>query len=68
MISKYLLILGIAHLLGDFYFQSEKMARYKDETYKGVLLHCTEYCIVALLVVLPVFSFDMMAACGFDSP
>lgn len=62
MISKYLLILGIAHLLGDFYFQSERMARKKDKTYKGVLVHCAEYYVVALLVVLPVFSPGMAAA------
>ena len=39
MINKYLLILGIGHLLGDFYFQNEKMAKRKDEEYAGVLWH-----------------------------
>ncbi len=62
MITKYLLIFGIAHLLGDFYFQTEKMAREKEIKYKGVLFHCAEYFVVTLLVVLPVFSFDMMIA------
>lgn len=62
MISKYLWILGISHLLGDFYFQTEKMAEAKDKTYRGVVLHCAEYYVAALLVVLPVFSFSMVAA------
>lgn len=62
MISKYLWILGISHLLGDFYFQTEKIAEAKDKTYKGVVLHCAEYYVAALLVVLPVFSFSMVAA------
>lgn len=28
MAIKYLLVLGIGHLLGDFYFQNEKLARW----------------------------------------
>ena len=62
MAVKYLLILGIGHLLGDFYFQNEKIAKYKDEKYKGVLLHSLEYYIVNFLVILPVFSLDMIFA------
>lgn len=66
MITQYLLILGIGHLLGDFYFQNEKIAKYKEETYKGVLLHSLEYYFAVLLVVLPVFSRDMVlgASCA----
>ncbi len=52
--------LGIGHLLGDFYFQNERIASYKEETYKGVLLHSLEYYVVFLVVMLPVFSFDMI--------
>lgn len=62
MIDKYLLILGIIHLLGDFYFQNGRIARYKDIKYKGVLLHALEYYIAALLCILPVFSLDMIFA------
>lgn len=62
MAVKYLLILGIGHLLGDFYFQNEKIAKYKDEKYKGVLLHSLEYYSVNFLVILPVFSLDMIFA------
>ena len=39
MIVKYILILGIGHLLGDFYFQNEKIAKKKDEKMTGVLVH-----------------------------
>lgn len=39
MITKYLLILGIGHLLGDFYFQNERMAKYKDEKFAICLEH-----------------------------
>lgn len=62
MIIKYLLILGIGHLLGDFYFQNESMARRKDESYKGVLWHSIEYYVAILFTVLPVYSQDMILA------
>lgn len=65
MINKYLLILGIGHLLGDFYFQNEKIAKYKDAKYKGVLLHSLEYYIAVLLISLPVFSLDMVLAATY---
>lgn len=50
MINKYLLILGIGHLLGDFYLQNEKIAAYKKEKYKGVVLHSAEYYLLGTLV------------------
>lgn len=62
MINKYLLLLGIIHLLGDFYFQNEKMAKDKDKKYQGVLIHSLEYYGVALLVMLIVFNWDMFLA------
>ncbi|MDE6607228.1 MAG: DUF3307 domain-containing protein [Lachnospiraceae bacterium] len=62
MINKYLLILGIGHLLGDFYFQNEKMAKRKDEEYAGVLWHSFVYYIAVLLIVLPIFDLNMLFA------
>lgn len=67
MIIKYLLILGVGHLLGDFYFQNEKIAKYKDEKYKGVLLHSLEYYIVIILTILPIFSLDMILAATYTA-
>lgn len=67
MIIKYLLTLGICHLLGDFYFQNEKIAKGKEKNYKGVLLHSLEYYIAALLTVVPVFSLDMVLAATYTA-
>lgn len=67
MIIKYLLILGVGHLLGDFYLQNEKIAKNKDEKYQGVLLHSLQYYIAVLLVTLPVFSLDMILAATYAS-
>ncbi len=52
----YLLI----HILGDYYFQSEKLAEQKCRSLKKVLWHNLIYLMVALLVCLPVFTLDML--------
>ncbi len=57
-----MLILGIGHLLGDFYFQTEEMAKRKEESYQGVLRHSLEYYIVNFVIILPIFSIDMVVA------
>ena len=35
MTSKFLLILGIGHVLGNFYFQTDKISEEKDKSFKG---------------------------------
>ena len=62
MIVNYILILGIGHLLGDFYFQNEKIAKKKDETITGVFLHSAEYYLAVLVVIIPVFCLNMFLA------
>lgn len=65
MAFNYLLILGIGHLLGDFYLQNEKIAKYKNKKYKGILLHSAEYFVAFLLIILPIFSVDMVCAATY---
>lgn len=60
--SKYLLILGLGHLLGDFYFQTEKRAKEKEKNYSGVLKHSAEYFVAGIVVIIPVFCIDMLLA------
>ena len=62
MIIKYLLFLGIGHVLGDFYFKNEECGNFKIETNKAILQHCLMYYVAVLLAVLPVFSIDMVGA------
>lgn len=64
-IMGYLLILLTAHTLGDFYFQTEKLAEFKARSYKGVLLHSLEYLLVSFCVTLPIISFDMILAATY---
>ncbi len=52
----YLLI----HILGDYYFQGEKLAKEKRHSIKKVLRHDLIYLLVALVLCLPVFTWDML--------
>lgn len=52
----YLLI----HILGDYYFQSDKLAEEKNRSMKKVLCHNLIYLLVAITLSLPVFSFGML--------
>ncbi len=58
-ITGYLLLLLIAHVLGDFYFQTEKMAQEKMYKYSAVVMHSLEYLLVAICTMIPVMSLDM---------
>ena len=54
MITSYreiLIIFLIAHILSDFYFQSESMARKKDKNFKYVIIHSIIYGLVTLIIV-----------------
>lgn len=66
-VVKYLLILLIAHVLGDFYFQTEKMTKSKEEQYTGILIHSLEYFIVSMCVMIPIISWDMLLASLYSS-
>ena len=52
-----LLILG--HILGDYYFQNEKLAHDKQESKKKLLKHCIYYSLAIFLVFLPVYQSKM---------
>ncbi|MDO5132044.1 MAG: DUF3307 domain-containing protein [Eubacteriales bacterium] len=60
MISKYLLLLGIGHITGDFYFQTDEIAKEKDIRFRGVVKHSIEYLLSTLLVIIPVISADII--------
>lgn len=67
MIIEYVIILSIAHVLGDFYFQTENIATRKEGKFSGVLLHALEYLGVSLLVMVPIISFDLILAAFYLS-
>lgn len=49
-VSDLTLLFLMAHLLADFYLQSEKMAQKKDRRFKSLLLHSLVYSLVMMLL------------------
>ena len=60
MIYKLLVLMLIAHILGDFYFQTDKMASEKDNSLKGVIIHAIEYTFSVFLVMIPVINSNIL--------
>lgn len=56
MYKEYFLLLLFAHLLGDFYMQTDRQAEKKEKNFKWVLLHGLFYWMAVLLVSIPVMS------------
>lgn len=63
LFSYFLLV----HILGDFYFQSDKLAEKKRSSYKYVLLHGLIYLMVSLLCTLFFWSLPVLLSAGILS-
>jgi hypothetical protein len=57
MLKEYFMLLLLAHILGDFYVQTDFMARKKCSRFKWILIHGVCYWSVVLLVSIPVMSW-----------
>lgn len=53
-------LLFIGHVLGDFYFQSQHLAKSKESSIKKLWIHCLLYLFAMLLVIVPIFSWKMV--------
>lgn len=56
MFKQYFLVLLLSHIVGDFYFQTEKMARKKDANFKWLGIHGILYWFSFFVVSIPIFS------------
>ncbi len=63
--TKYIMFLAMGHVLGDFYFQTEKISSNKEKRYSWVLLHSLEYAIAVVLTAVCLFNYniDVIYAC-----
>jgi hypothetical protein len=52
MSNSIFIILIIVHVLGDYYSQTEKIAKAKEQKFKGVLIHGLQYMITVMLSLL----------------
>lgn len=58
MFKEYFMLLLLAHIIGDFYVQTDFISRKKKTNFGWVLLHCLFYWVVAMAVSLPVMSLE----------
>lgn len=56
MFKIYFLTFLLAHLLGDYYFQSEQLAELKNKNMYKLMQHNCIYLITCIISVIPVFS------------
>ena len=61
MFRHYLLIFLLAHIIGDFYLQTESLSLKKDESIKWVIIHGLYYLLIMLLAVVPVISCHILS-------
>lgn len=59
MFKEIFVFLLLAHLIGDFYVQTKKMAEKKETKLKWVAFHGLSYWLTALILAVPVWSFRL---------
>lgn len=60
MYKNFMILLLLGHVLGDFYMQSNKMAKNKERKFKWVILHCIVYLVSMIFVSLPIISISIL--------
>ena len=55
-------LLLVAHLLGDFYMQSQEMADEKRKKFTSLLFHSGVYTIPIIILFIPIFSLQLIIA------
>lgn len=67
MYKTAFIILLFAHILGDFYFQTQKFADQKEKSLRKVLQHSIFYTSACLFVIIPVINKPLFIAAAFMS-
>jgi len=60
MFRSYFRLFLLGHVLGDFYFQTDKMACKKESSLIWLLFHGLCYELSLLLVIAPIMSYDLL--------
>lgn len=59
MFKEYFILLLLAHVIGDFYFQTSYLSKKKDSSMKWVIIHSLLYWLSTMLVLSPGFSINI---------
>jgi hypothetical protein len=67
MFKIFFIIFLLVHVLGDFYFQSEKLINKKENAFFKVLIHCLVYGSVLFILIIPIINKRIAFASLFVS-
>lgn len=56
MFKEYFVLLLLAHIMGDFYFQTSNISKKKESSMKWVMIHCFFYWLSTMLILIPIIS------------
>jgi Protein of unknown function (DUF3307) len=59
MFKEYFTLLLLTHILGDFYFQTNNIAKKKAASIKWVIMHCFCYMVTAIVILVSMYSMKM---------
>ena len=59
MYKEIFILLLLAHIIGDFYFQTGNMSKRKDSSMRWVIVHSLFYWLSTLLILSPVMSMNI---------
>ncbi len=59
---KYFALFLVGHMLGDYYLQSDKLAKRKNSSLIGLMQHSVIYAIAMMAVIIPVLSPGALAS------
>ena len=59
MLKNYFILFLLAHIIGDFYFQTEHIAKMKIKSLKWTMIHSLIYFGSMLLITSPIMNFEI---------
>lgn len=62
MFKLFFIYLLLAHILGDYYFQTKKLAEDKNESLRKQLIHGLIYAVIGIVSIVPIFNNHILIA------
>lgn len=62
MFKFFFIYLLFIHILGDYYFQTEKLAAEKNQSVAKQFVHGLIYLVISIIIITPIFNPPMLAA------
>lgn len=67
MLKNYFILFLLAHIIGDFYFQTEHIAKMKIKSLKWTMIHSLIYFGSMLLITLPIMNYEIVLGVSIAS-